>query len=151
MKNCYPFIGKWVTTQHLHSIQSASESLNLIQVQKKWCQSHILWLFSLPHVALRWKTSEENLSWSYAEISGSPLVIWSPNFQCLLFKRNKTQWEIHPEKVIAINSKRKFIPYVKFNLNQLRGIGNLMKLIHWGPRLIQNSNDSVIAKSIFKQ
>lgn len=58
------------------------------------------------------------------------LVILSPNCQCLIFKKKKGQQELHPENVIVINRKKQFIPYVKFNLNQLGGIANLMKLIH---------------------
>lgn len=52
------------------------------------------------------------------------------------FKKQKGQQELHPENVIVINSKKQFMPYVKFNLNQLKGIANLMKLIHYGAGLI---------------
>lgn len=58
------------------------------------------------------------------------LDIWFPNFPCLFFKTKAGQQELYPEDVIAINRKKQFIPYVDFNLNQLGGIANLMKLIH---------------------
>lgn len=65
---------------------------------------------------------KQELHWDFRQSLQTWPGTFVSQFQSLpfKFKRKKGQQEVHPENVITIYKKKKFISYVKFNLNQRR-------------------------------